>query len=280
MATAKKKTTTAVATKPAGGGELVPFDYGDDAGVGMDITMDDLKIPFIALAQSDSKILDEDEATYAPGGAAGMLFNGATLEYSEDLILCLSVRRTTYVEWAPDRGGFVDEHAALSPVVAEAKRNAAKKYELKTAEGNDLQETRSIFAIVLDGELNPVGYCVVPFTSSKMAPWRDYWTKIDTARVSKSAPLFAHVVRLSSFKDKNRAGDKFSNFVMAPARDAEGALTQDVLASSVSGSMLSPDHPAYLAARELRDAVESGRATADKSTATEGGTGEKSDEVF
>lgn len=264
------------------GGELVPFDYGDDAGVGMDITMDDLKIPFISLAQSDSKILDEDEEVYAPGGAPGMLFNGATREYSDELLLCLAVRRTTFIEWLPDRGGFVEEHPVNSPIVTEARANAAKKYELRTAKGNELVETRSIFAIVLNSDLAPVGYCIVPFTSSKMAPWRDYWTAIDTARVSKKAPLFAHLVRLTSKNDKNKKGDKFKNFVMHPARDAEGVLTTDLLQASVSGSMIAPDQPAYLAARELRDAVESGRATADQATNTgePRDVTEDTDEVF
>ena len=251
---------------PMGGGELVPFDYGDDAGAGMDLTMDDLKIPFIALAQSDSKILDEEEDVYAPGGAAGMLFNGATKEYADGLTLCLAVRSVSYIEWLPDRGGFVDEHASNSAIVKEAKANAAKRYELRTANGNELVETKSIFAIVLDADLMPVGYVVVPFTSSKMAPWRDYWTAIDTARVSRKAPVFAHLVRLTSKSDKNKKGDKFKNFLMHPARDAEGELTLDPLLASVSGSMLPPNHPAYLAARELRDAVESGRAVADQTT--------------
>ena len=274
-------TTKALATQ-VGGGELVPFDYGDDAGVGMDITMDDLKVPFIALAQTDSKILDEDEEVYAPGGASGMLFNGATREYSDGLTLCLAVRRTRFVEWLPDRGGFVDEHLVSSPIVAEARANAVKKYELRTEKGNELVETRSIYAIILDGKLNPVGYCIVPFSGSKMGPWRDYWTAIDTARVSKKAPLFAHLVSITSKKDKNKAGDKFMNFVMRPARDVEGVVTADPLKASVSGSMIAPDHPAYMAAKALRDAVESGRATADQATnevrdvTSEGGK----DEVF
>tara|TARA_R110000764_G_scaffold36736_2_gene81984 strand:+ start:18668 stop:19516 length:849 start_codon:yes stop_codon:yes gene_type:complete len=282
MATAKKPAATqAVAVKPNTPTDLVPFDYGDDAGAGMDITMDDLKIPFIALAQSDSKILDDEEATFAPGGAAGMLFNGATLEYADELILALAVRRTTYVEWLPDRGGFVGEHQALSPIVAEAKRNAAKKYDLRTQDGNDLVETRSIYAIILDADLNPVGYCIVPFTGSKMSPWRDYWTAIDTARVSKNAPLFAHTVRLSSKNDRNKKGDKFKNLVMAPARNAAGELTQVTLEADVRGSMLQPDSEAYQAARALRDAVDSGRATADSSTARDGQTGSgEGDEVF
>jgi len=257
---------TKALTTPMAGGELVPFDYGDDAGVGMDITMDDLKIPFISLAQSDSKILDEDEEVYAPGGSPGMLFNGATREYTDELLLQLAVRRTTFIEWLPDRGGFVAEHQPLDPIVTEARANAVSKYELRTEKGNELVETRSIFAIILNSDLAPIGYCIVGFTSSKMGPWRDYWTAIDTARVSKKAPLFAHTVRLTSKNDKNKKGDKFKNYVMHPARDVEGNLTSDPLLASVSGSMVAPTDAAYLAARELRDAVESGRAQADQTT--------------
>lgn len=267
-------------TVQEGGGELVPYDYGDDAGVGMDISMDDLKIPFISLVQSDSKILDEEEDVYAPGGAAGMLFNGATQEYHESLLLCPAVRVTTFVEWLPDRGGYVGEHAADSAVVADARANAVSKYELMTNDGNELVETRSIYAIVLNGDLNPVGYCIVPFTSSKMKPWRNYWTAIDTARVSKKAPLFAHLIRLTSKNDKNKKNDKFKNFVMHPARDDKGELVEDASSSSVAGSMIDPKHPAYLAAKELRSAIDSGRAKADTGTQVSGGGGGSSDEIF
>ena len=231
--------------------------------------------------QNDSKVLDADEPNYVPGGSAGMLFNGATRQFSDDLILVPALRQTTYVEWLPDRGGFADEHAATSPIVAEAKRNAAKKYELRTEGGNDLEETRSIYAIVLDSELNPVGYCVVPFTGSKMGPWRDFWTKIDTARVSKDAPLFSLMIRISSFDDKNKAGKKYKNYLVNPARDAEGNMTSDPLAAAVAGSMLAPTSPQYLAAKQLREAIQSGSATADRETADAGsGSGKTEDTVF
>lgn len=265
-----------------GGGALVPFDYGEDAGVGMDITMDDLKVPFISLAQSDSKILDEDEEVYAPGGAPGMLFNGATREYSDDLLLVPAVKQTTYVEWLPDRGGFVAEHLPTDAVVTEARMNAASKYDLRTPEGNELQQTFSIYAIIADAELNPVGYCIVPFASSKIGPWREYWTKLSSDKVLKKAPIYSHLIRLSSKNDRNKKGDKFKNFVMLPARDAEGNLTTEATAANTIGSLLPPDHPLFLAARELRSAVTEGRATADRETQTAEprDVTEETDEVF
>jgi len=257
----------------------LPFDYGTDAGSGMDLTLDDLKIPFIVLAQGDSKILDEDEENYAPGGAAGMLFNAATKEYSDKLLLVPAVRRTTYVEWLPDRGGFAGEHLANDPIVRNAKANAVKRNELRTEAGNELQETKSLFCIIVGEDMEPVGYCVVPFTSSKMGPWREYFTAVDTAKVTKGAPLFAHTVSLSSVNAVGK-GKKYKNFLLIPAKDAKGNFTDDKNAANVVASMIAPDSAAYLAAVQLRDAVESGRAEVEREGVEEGSTGKTADTHF
>ena len=158
-------------------------------------------------------------------------------------------------------------------IVAEAKRNAAKRFDLRTENGNELVETRSIYAIILSEEMEPLGYCVIPFTSSKMAPWRDFWTRVDTAKISKGAPVFSLLVRLGVVGTKNKKGDKYKNFSMYPACDAKGKLTRDILESVIGPSMLAPDSDAYLAAKTLREAVTSGRATADHETAGAEGAG-------
>lgn len=257
----------------------LPFDYGVDAGVGLDLTLDDLKIPFITLAQGDSKILDEDEENYVPGGAPGMLFNAATKQYSDRLLLVPAVKRVTYVEWLPDRGGFAGEHLPSDPVVRQAKANAVSRNELRNPEnGNQLQETRSIFCIVIDEANEPVGFCVVPFASSKIGPWREYFTALDTAKVTRNAPLFAHTIALSSVNAVGK-GKKYKNYQMIPARDADGNIATDPLKANVISSMIPPDSAAYQAAVQLRDAITEGRAEADRDTA-EDATGATSDGHF
>lgn len=255
-------------TTPIGGAVALPYDYGADAATGMDLDMGDLSIPLVSLAQKDSKILDEDEESYVPGGAPGMLFNSAEKRYHESLLLVPAFRKTSYVEFLPDRGGFVAEHEVGSPEVRDAKLNAVSKFELYSQAGNPLVETKSLYAIVLDPEtLEPTGYVIVPFTSSKMARWRDYWTQIDTARVSKSAPIFAHAVWLTARNERNKKGDKYHNFVMFPAFDESGELLPGTADSSALGavrtSMLSPESTGYLAGRTLYTAVSEGRARPD-----------------
>lgn len=257
----KKKSELAKTKK----GEVsMPYNYGEDAGVGMDLTLDDLKIPFVALMQNESKALDPDEESYVPGGEPGQILNTKTKEYSDELILVPAYRKISYVEWLPDRQGFAAEHDPSSPVVREAKANAAKRNELYTQQGNQLEETKSLYCIVLDqdGE-TPIDFCVVSFTSSKMVPWREYFTALDSAKATKGAPLFAHSFRLTSVRSE-RKGKKFFNYRLVPLRDADGNITNDPSEANVISSMIAPDSQAYAKAKEMRDAIESGRATGDK----------------
>lgn len=258
----------------------LPFDYGEHAGVGLDLSIDDLKIPFIVLAQKDSKILDPEEESYVPGGEIGQLLNAATKEYTDELLLVPAVKRVTYVEWLPDRGGFVAEHLPTDPVVREARQNAVKRNEMRHPQtGNELQETRSLFCIIADQDLNPVGYCVVAFASSKIGSWREYFTLIDTAKATKSSPLYAHLIRLSSV-DQKRKGKKFKNLSLLPARDEAGEFTTDKMKASVIGSMIAPDSALFQAAIQLRDAIDSGRAEADRDTVVDDSSSPSGDEHF
>jgi hypothetical protein len=277
MATRKKtgaKSTAVAKRDPKSGAVALPHDYGTDAGAGLDLSIDDLLIPFVKLLQNDSKQCCKGDESHIDGAEAGMIANTATTDLfdaEEGMLVVPSARRRTFVEWQPNQGGFVGEHDPRSVVVLKALASGAKKSELKTEAGNDLQETFSVWGIVLDAERNPVGYCVVPFTSSKIKPYRSYWTQIDAAKVCKGAPIFANVMRITSrFVSDHPSGKKFHNYVVKPAD------------GSVLESMLAPDDPAYVAARDLREAIQQGRAKADQNTAERegGGGGEGSDEHF
>lgn len=249
----------------------LPFDYGEDAGKGLDLTLDDLLVPFLGLLQKDSKETDESEEKYIEGAAAGMIINKATKQLVDGetgMLLIPALRRRSYVEFLPDRGGFVADHDPNSPIVRAALAKGAKRSELTTDTGNTLSETFSVFAIEVDADMNPIGYVVVPFSSSKIAVWRGYWTKLDTCRVVKdSVPkkltdvtaIYSHVVRLGSKDQKNDKG-KFKNYTLEPAK------------GGVIDSLIQSTHPAYQAAKALAEAITAGRASADYSTeAPEGG---------
>jgi len=275
MATRKKTSnSTAVAKRDANAGAVaMPHDYGDDAGEGLDLTLDDLLIPFMKLLQNDSKQCCKGTDDYIDGAEAGMIANTATMELydpEEGVLIVPAARRRSFVEWQPNQGGFVGEHDPRSPIVMKALSSGAKKSELKTESGNDLQETFSVWGIIVNADLTPVGYCVIPFTSSKIKPYRSYWTQIDAAKVTKGAPIFANLMRVSSrFVPDHPSGKKFHNYVVKPAGD------------SVIESLIAPDSDAYAAAKSLREAIQQGRAKADVKTAErEGGGSDEGDEHF
>ncbi len=274
----------AVATTPTDTSLALPFNYGEDAGVGMDITLDDLRIPMAVLAQTESKVLIEGEAKYIAGGKPGDILNSATKVYTPGdvgLLLVPSSIKTSVIEWLPDNQGFVAEHEITSEIAKNARANGNK------LNGNDLVKTKTMVATVVDESLTPVGFIVVPFSSSKLAAWSDYFTKIDTAKATRTAPIYANLIRLVSFDDKNREGKRYKNYSMFPARNGRGALIStkgltskgdvaEVAAlGSVVTSMVDPAGLAFLAAKQLREQLESGVAKIDRENTADAGEGSK-----
>ena len=262
MATKKNEVAKAQTTAVA-----LPHDYSAYEDDAIQLGMDDLSIPFVSLVQTDSKVLDPEEDNYVPGGEAGQLLDSSRRQYHNELLLVPALKDHKFVEWLPDRGGYAGEHDPKSPVVRQAIKG--EDGTLRRADGpNELAETKSLWCIICEGDdLNPVGFCVVPFTGSKFRPWRQYWDRVNTMKGSHRIPPMALTIRLTSKDEKNQKGKKYKNYVMHPARDESGALTTDPNASDVATSLLSPEHPAFQAAAQLREAIQSGRATVDRETA-------------
>lgn len=244
---------------------LALFDFGDDAGKGVNMEMDDLKIPFLKLLQALSPAVQKGTDAYVEGAEPGMLMNSATDELfdgEKGISLVLAFRRKSFVEWRPNRGGFAGDHDPRSKVVADAQRNAVKAYELYTEEGNSLEETKSLYAIQLDDKGMPVGYLVIPFTSSKMSAWRNYFTKLDIAKIKGTdtkvkdvAPLFAMAVQLVSKAEVNKKNEPYKNFELKPQN---GSIFDSVITDKNS--------EAFKQAKALHEAIDQGRAKADYDT--------------
>jgi len=252
----------------------VPFSYGEDAGAGMNISMDDLKVPFLSLVQDDSKVLFEDEEKYVPGGKSGDMLNSATKEYVDGatgLLLIPAVVKTTMIEYQPERGPFVAEHDITSQTAVRGAANG----NVNPENGNDLVKTKTMFAIVVDEDLNPIDYVVVGFTSSKLGPWSEYWTKINTAKITKDIPIYANLISLTTRDVKNAKG-RFKNFLMIPARDEKGVRATSVATASVVASLVDPASAAYAAAKEFAGQVMAGK----KEAAREEGSDEKGDSTY
>ncbi len=258
-----------VATTSKNTAVAVPFSYGEDAGAGMAISLDDLKVPFLSLVQDDSKVRFPDEEKYVEGSEAGDMLNSATkvlTKVGDGLLLIPAVIRTTMIEYQPDRGGFVAEHEITSTAAIKAIANG----NVNPDNGNDLVKTKTMFAIVVDEDLKPIDYVVVGFTSSKLGPWSEYWTKINTAKITKDIPIYANLISLTTRDVKNAKG-RFKNYLMIPARTEQGKLATSVANASVVNSLIDPASEAYAAAKEFAGQVLAGKRTASREEGTEEG---------
>jgi len=245
-------------------------DYGNHAGEGMDVGMSEMLIPFIGLLQAQSEELDPSKSKYIKGAAQGMIVNRATRELASTMNLVAAVRTRTYEEWVPREkgGGHVGTHLPESEVVvaaiAKAKAGSTEKYpKLFTTGGNHLVETFSLFCIDLNEKLEPRGFVIVPFSSSKIGAYKGYRTII--GQMKGGVPLFGFVATLSVVDAKNAKGS-FKNFKLLP-------LTGDAASSRIP-----PTHPAFQAAVSLKEALEAGTAKADYGTAADEATEAESED--
>ena len=243
----------------------VLHNYGDDSGRGWEgQDQSDYQIPFLNQMQALSCEICGTKDEKVAGAECGMFINSVTKTIFSEVVLVPCMTKHTFVEWRPRKegGGFVSEHAIDSPIVNEAKLAAAGDItKLRTAAGNELIDTFSIFAMLLDkpGDTNSSDMVVISFAKTKAKRYREIMTRLRTCKDARDVPLFAHQLRMVSTDEKNPAGDPYKNVKLTPAVD------NDVLKS-----LLAPGHPVLEVARALQQSVVSGTARADfKSTGQE-----------
>jgi hypothetical protein len=270
-----KKDENALATNKGGGALAPKFDYGEDAGGGWEGTSsDDFTIPFLAILQSGSPQCKKKGAEYIEGAEEGMLLNTATGEiYSGDdgveIVPCLT--QHLFVEWKNrqnDGGGFVAIHSLDSKVVADAKAASKQfgKYTVPVEDGvdHDLVETFYMYALLVQGE-DVITPCMISFSSTKIKPYKGIMTPL--RQVKGQPPLFAYVLKVTTVAEKNAKGD-FYNFKVVPAN------------GSAVDSLIAPDDPRFLAGKEFKATVASGKAKVDHGGGNAAGNGAEEEAPF
>lgn len=273
MATSKK---SELATNKGGGALATKYDYGQDAASGWENTStEDFTIPFLAILQSGSPQIKKKGAEYIEGAEEGMLYNTATGEIYDgeagvEIVPCITEH--LYVEWRNrqnDSGGFIGVHPLESQVVADAKAASKQfgKYNVPVDDGvdHDLVETFYIYALLVKGE-DVITPCMISFSSTKIKPYKAIMTPL--RQVKGQPPLFAYVLRVTTVAEKNPKGD-FHNFKIVPAN------------GSAVDSLIAPDDPRFLAGKEFKATVASGKAKVDHGGGNAGsGSGDEADAPF
>ncbi len=109
-------------------------------------------IPFLKLAQDLTPQTKKHKAEYIDGLEPGMLFNSATSEILGNNIDVIIMKfERVYIEWKPNRGGFVGYHSPEHAEKIAVDTSAFGKWQ--TEEGNELQEYYTYYALIVGREL-------------------------------------------------------------------------------------------------------------------------------
>lgn len=262
--TKTKKENTVAAANPTG--LIAPYDYGDDAGKGMDVSQGERSLPFLKILQAQSPEVAGPKGK-VPGAEAGMFYNTATGELFKTITIVPAIRQHKIVEWRPrnEGGGIVsstDVNDGIYPeyysaAVAKCEADGRKFGDFWTGvpkKSNQLKETFYVFAVVLNnGESE--GSVVVPFQSTAIQSYKKQFMRRILA-VKGNPPMYAFSVVLSTVSQTNDEGTWFNYEIAFPIDD------------NTVESMLAPDSAAFIAGRSMNELVGVGTVTADEATAS------------
>ena len=172
-----------------------------------DADRDAYAIPFIRLLQTNSPQCNPDEAAYIDGARAGMFFNTVTGQlYGKEINVIPVHYGRDFVEWQPNRGGFVAAHGP-DPSILDRVVEIDDKNNSILQNGNIIQDTRNHFVLLADApEAGPI---IVSLNSTGIRhskKWMSLLGNLILPNSTKKAPMFAGVWKISSIQNENDEG--------------------------------------------------------------------------
>ena len=123
-----------------------------------------MSIPFLKLTQALSPEINKKKSEYIENCQPGQYFNSVNRELYGDAVdvIVLSFERI-YIEWLPNRGGFIGYH---NPENA-ARLNVSEEFgKWKTAAGNELHEQYCYYVLIVGKEAE--GVCILSLGSTNI----------------------------------------------------------------------------------------------------------------
>lgn len=161
-----------------------------------------MSIPFLKIAQPQGAQTIKGKAEYIDGLEHGMFFNSVTkFVYGEEIEVIVLAFERLFLEWMPDRGGFVAAHSYEN---ADRIATSREFGEWKHGE-NDLVETYTYFVLVVGHEAE--GPCVLSLTSTNI-PIAKAWNRQMTTTVMsngiKARPYYLRFRLRTDFTEKGQ----------------------------------------------------------------------------
>jgi hypothetical protein len=235
---AAKKNTDIAAVDPM---------FLDDGNLDNNMGKDDIAIPRLSVLQSLSPAVNKRDAEYIQGAEAGMLVDltqQRLFDGEEGVVVIPVTYRRSYIEWQPDRGGFVADHGIDDELLQTAERN--EKGALVLPNGNNLVITAEyVIMIVTEDGIAPAVLSLSSSQLKKSKRWNTMITnfRIDHPNGGKFNPaMFYRAYRIKTVPESNDRGSWFGISISPEMNVIDMEDGKDI----------------YLQARELREQLDSG----------------------
>lgn len=194
------------------------------AGKGISDRQEDNVVPLVYLLQSNSPQTQKGAEKYIKGATGGDIWlrnapEGKNVFKSEDGMVFQPCHFSVcFIEWLPNRGGFVARHAARpeAAILVDVERedgSTGKRWEMPS--GNVIAESREYSGFVYsDNEDDRAGDMpyTIPFGGTNLTVAKQFMTAMRNEKLpgGERAPLFANKYLV---KTKLRSRGKFNWFV-------------------------------------------------------------------
>lgn len=194
--------------------ELMKMMAGD-SGKGVSTAIEDNVVPLIYILQALSPQVQKKKEEYIDGAEAGMIWFRGTKDVvpgEEGIPVVPCHFSKCWIEWQPNRGGFVARHddRPAAAVLTTDPENPKRKF-WKMPSGNIVVETREHVVLVLDVFDRPMPF-VIPMSGSGHGSSRA-WMTLQNRKVvpgtDLKAPSFAYIYRMKLQFRTNADGDWF-----------------------------------------------------------------------
>lgn len=240
--------------------DVTVYDFGDDAGVGMeDVKKSEFIVPFLSVLQSNSPEVDEQDGM--PGAAPGMLINkGTKVLYDiakKGPLTIIPVRRDhNFPEFTPRDagGGFHGLKAPNDPEVLGLKKEQGDYGKLKTERNTELTETFYLYCILVDYD-GMESRIVLGFASTQIKKYQQFMGRTMDIQypgpndTKVNPPIWAHRWKLGVAKEQNKKG-KFFGWTLT----LDGERPHDAL--------IKRHERLYLEAKSFNEMLKTGEAKA------------------
>ncbi|MEJ2248062.1 MAG: hypothetical protein P8Y70_00195 [Candidatus Lokiarchaeota archaeon] len=201
----------------------------DYAGDGLnEIKMDDLNIPFLRIIQKLSPQIDETSSDYIEHAKVGMFFNTITKKlYGMEINLVPFKYQKVWIEWKPNRGGFVASHKPDS-IPVDQSDFSEWKYN-----NNIIQETLLFYVIIADHpEEGPLVFALSSTGIKHGKTWNNLITNTRLPNGDR-APIYASVWNIQSVLCSNEQGSWYQIGSKSAAIKRVGFINKELFTTCV-----------------------------------------------